>query len=452
MIVSTLVALVLAAEPAPPTDPLVPLEPPKAHDPFQGMDRNGRIPAKSLPFATNHPERWRYVPEGRLKPGNLIDRLFVSSFVAPIVFYEEAVGGGGGVAITDLDFRNQRRQEFLGAFASRSTQGQEGYSVLWQRWLEHRNLPGGGIAQEENTLVRVVGSYERTLTRRFYGIGPDSSAGDETSYTDELGSAETFLRRSLPAAGDDWTAQLGLKYEQHNVYRGRVRNRPSTDDVHPALVAAGDGVGLWWVNAGLTYDRRDSRHNPYRGWMLSARLRTVPAWSGGEAAAIGSLEATWQLPVPGLFHDSGAADLARLGAEENPPTDVLAIGGQLHQTWGRLPYWALPGLGGSDTLRGFIGDRFTGRAAWHLGAEWRICAIPRGFAITDSIRVERIGVAPFVEVGTVAERAARLPRSRQHWDVGLGFRASLERTAQFRFDIARSPEQWGFNAAFGLPF
>jgi hypothetical protein len=61
-------------------------------DPLQGMDADGRIPKVPLPIDLPNPERWRYVPEGRLKPGNVFERFMVSSFIAPIVYYEEAVG------------------------------------------------------------------------------------------------------------------------------------------------------------------------------------------------------------------------------------------------------------------------------------------------------------------------------------------------------------------------
>ena len=113
-------------------------EPGVVFDPFRGMDQNGRIPKIDYPADIQHPERWRYIPEGRIKPGSMVERFWVTSFVTPIVFYEEDVGLGGGVAITDIDFRQTRRQEFAGIFLSTTTEGQERYKVVWQRWLNHR--------------------------------------------------------------------------------------------------------------------------------------------------------------------------------------------------------------------------------------------------------------------------------------------------------------------------
>ena len=79
------------------------------------MDRDGRIPAVEKPV--KHPERWRYIPEGRIKPGNVFERFLISSFIAPFIFRDTDVGFGGGLALTDIDFREQRRREFLGLFA-----------------------------------------------------------------------------------------------------------------------------------------------------------------------------------------------------------------------------------------------------------------------------------------------------------------------------------------------
>ena len=98
---------------------------PVPYDPLRGLEPSGRIPKVPLPVDLPAPERWRYVPEGRLKPGNVFERFLVSSFVSPQFFFEEDVGAGGGIALIDIDFRNQRRQEFLGAFFTYTTEGQQ---------------------------------------------------------------------------------------------------------------------------------------------------------------------------------------------------------------------------------------------------------------------------------------------------------------------------------------
>ena len=426
-------------------------EPGVVFDPFRGMDQNGRIPKIDYPADIQHPERWRYIPEGRIKPGSMVERFWVTSFVTPIVFYEEDVGLGGGVAITDIDFRQTRRQEFAGIFLSTTTEGQERYKVVWQRWLNHRSLPTGGVLMEERSYVRASSGYDRSLTRRFYGLGSNSKEQDETSFTDELSYAELNLQMTAPHPGDDLVLRLGVHAEHRNLYRGRVQDRPSTEDIYPTLVSYGDSYSSAWAQGLVRYDTRDSQHNPYRGYMLEATVDAAPVQRGAnnssnDMGAVWGVAGNYALPVPGLFH-AGAE-----GKEENPPTDVIAIGGFAQATSGDLPFWALPSLGGTDSLRGYIANRFTDRVAWHASIEYRLWVISRGAAITDSIRFERFGIAFFYELGTVAPSINDVSDAKIHDSYGVSLRTMLERTALFRADMGWSAEGFAFTFGYGLSF
>ena len=171
------------------------------YDPNLGMDESGRIPKVPLPQDLPAPARWRYIPEGRIMPGNAFERLFVSSFISPQIFFREDVGLGGGIALTDIDFREQRRREFLGAFVTYTTEGQERYRLVWRRWLYHREIPDGGVAVEERSFLAAAGGYQRTLTRRFFGLGPDTGTSDESSFTDEVSDAAFRAELALPGPG-----------------------------------------------------------------------------------------------------------------------------------------------------------------------------------------------------------------------------------------------------------
>jgi hypothetical protein len=67
------------------------------YDPLWGIDSNGRIPAIERPGGLSHPERWRYLPEGRLKPGNVLQRFLVSSFITPYAFSSSPPAAAAGV-------------------------------------------------------------------------------------------------------------------------------------------------------------------------------------------------------------------------------------------------------------------------------------------------------------------------------------------------------------------
>lgn len=417
-----------------------------AYNPFAGMEKDGRIPKKSLPDDIKNPGRWRYVPEGRIKPGDMIDRLFVSSFVTPIVFYEQDIGVGGGIALTDIDFRQQRRSEFAGIFLSYTTEGQQRYSMVWQRWLNHREIEGGGIAFEERSFLRGRGGYAKTLTVRFFGLGPDTTADDETSYTDEATYAGVMVQQSFPRPGDNAVYQLGINAEHHNLSPGYVSSVPSTDEAHPLLIEFGDDYDILILNGMLRYDTRDSQHTPYKGGLIQLSVDGIPLQSSNRAAATTALEGNWIFKVPGLLHDNGDA------LEEHPPTDAVALGAFINATHGDLPFWALPSLGGRNTLRGYIQNRFTDKAAWHATGEYRIWVVPRGFTVTDAIRVERVGMALFYDIGTVGGSVDDLFSSTIHDSYGASLRFSLERTAIFRADLGFSDEGMNFTFAYGLSF
>lgn len=423
-------------------------EPAAAHDPWAGLDRDGRIPAIEKPV--EHPERWRYIPEGRIEPGNVLERFLVSSFIAPFVFNDSDVGFGGGIALTDIDFRQQRRREFAGLFLSYSSEGQQAYTMIWQRWLHHHDLPGGGVLQEERSLVRAAGGYSRTLTRRFFGLGDDTDEDDETSYTDETAYAALGLELALPDPGDDLVLGLGTRVEWHGLGPGHVDDAGQTARAFPRLFAAADGDVLGWLDASLRWDTRDSQRLPYRGWDVGARVNAAPFQSDWDAGAIFGVFGSAFVPVPGLFHSGGSG-----AGEEHPPTDTIAFHLETETTAGRLPFLALPSFGGGERGRGYVEGRFRDRSLWAGTVEYRFWVVPRGFALspwTPHVRVERLGLALFYDVGAVGDRWWDLFDSTPRNSAGVGFRATLERSAPFRVDVGFSDEGAEVTAGFGLSF
>jgi hypothetical protein len=416
------------------------------YDPLLGMDESGRIPKVALPEDLPEPARWRYIPEGRIMPGNAFQRLFVSSFISPQIFFREDVGLGGGIALTDIDFREQRRREFLGAFVTYTTEGQERYRLVWRRWLHHREIPDGGVAVEERSFLAAAGGYQRTLTRRFFGLGPDTKESAESSFTDEVLDGAFRADLALPGPGGDWIATAGLRGEHHNLARGHVSGVPSTDDAYPVLFKDADGLSTTYLTVGLRYDTRDSQHQPYSGWRVGVVADGTPWQSDGSVGAVLTAYGSVAFRVPPLLHSGGDP------GEENPPTDTVALGFQVDTTVGDLPFYDLPSLGGSSTLRGYIANRFTDDSAWHAAAEYRFWVIPRGFRLTRTIRIERIGLALFGELGTVAPSLGDLPDARIHASYGVGLRISLERLAIFRADLGFSDEGTNLTVAFGLSF
>ena len=438
-----LIALLTASAGADEVDPAYDRD----FDPWEGIERDGRIPRVEVPEDLPNPERWRYIPPGRIKPGSFFERLMVSSVIAPVLFRNADVGWGFGAAVIDIDFRKKRRQEFISAFASYTTEGQQNYGVVWRRWLNQVNLPSGGILQEERNFVTAGGGWRKTLTRRFYGIGPDTKPEDETRYTDARGLVEANLQRTWPDPGSNLVWELGLRGEFHRLSDG-VGGDPDTADVFPILFDDAEDTNLGILNASIAWDTRDSRVNAYRGWDVGAGVSAPLLQSDWETGAIWRLWGGYILPVWGLFHRGGDPD------EENPPTDVVAFRARVEQLSGEVPFYALPALGGSTDLRGFIDGRFRDRSLWLAGLEWRFWVIPRGFRIpfTEAIRIERVGLAPFFEAGTVAHDVGDFGRAKVHLSYGFSFLLAVERLAPFRITLGWSQEDFNLSAGFGFNF
>ncbi len=415
-------------------------------DPELGWAKGGVIPRESRPSDIDHPERWRYLPPGRIVPGSMLDRFLITSFIGPYAYYTREVGFGAGVAITDIDFRAQHRREAASISAERSTLGEEQYSIDWSRDLGHIDLPNGGVFEEERSWVSLDAGYHRVLTRRFFGFGADTPSANETSYTDESSFAGASISRALPRLGDDLVVSAGLQWQYHNLAAGHASGVPSTTVAYSGLVAPVDGNSSGWVDLGVAYDTRDSPPNPYRGWNAGLSLAAAPWSSSAHAGGIVTANASAVMPVAGLFHGPG------FDWEEDPPTDVLAIGGFVSASYGNLPYYDLPSLGGSDTLRAYIADRFSGRDAWSMEMEYRFWTVPRGIYITRHIGIERMGLAPFIDLGSVADTPARLLHSRLHETIGIGARAMVERAALFRADFGWWRDSSAFTGGYGLTF
>jgi hypothetical protein len=417
-----------------------------AGDALQGMEPNGRIPKVALPADVPNPERWRYLPEARIVEGDVFDRFLISTFAVPVFFFKSDVGAGGGLSLTDIDFRGQRRREFATTTLTYTTEGQQNYGFLWRRWLDHRDLPGGGVIQEERSFVRAFVGYTKTLTRRFFGFGPDTLPSDESSYSEEVAALDLAYQKSLPEAGDNWVVEAGVRVETRNLGDGLVDGVPDTQDAFPVEFADGDDTSSLWLSAGLRYDTRDSQANPYHGWSLGAWYSGAPLVSGAGNGSLYGVESNAAFTLPPLFHDGGDDQ------EENPPTDVLAFTFQAQDSSGDLPFWALANLGGSSRLRGYIANRWTDEASWFAAGEYRFAIVPRGFALDERVRAERLSLALFYELGAVAPGAGELDDAEVRDSVGLGLRLGLERSAQFRFDVGFSDEDTIFTLLYGLSF
>ena len=123
---------------------------------------------------------------------------------------------------------------------------------------------------------------------------------------------------------------------------------------------------------------------------------------------------------------------------------VIALRGQVRTTDVKsdqqVPYFLLPSLGGSTTLRSYPDGRFRDRHALLLSGEYRW--IPGRF----------LDMALFVDAGNVAARRADLDLEDLRTSYGIGARFHAPSATVLRTEVAHGREGYRFHFAFGKSF
>jgi outer membrane protein assembly factor BamA len=274
-----------------------------------------------------------------------------------------------------------------------------------------------GITLEYFHLVKEPGAltheaafhFRRSIFYRFFGIGPETVAGNESSYT---------------RLGGDLSERLGYNFTRHlnlglKVLLTRdlaepigVEGLPLTQFRFPDAPGLGGATGLYG-GMNLRYDTRNNREYSDRGMLLNA--------SGG---VVGGL--------------SGMGTLGRFSAEARvlwPEFSFANAGSRLFWSYtaggSNIPFYYQSSLGGSFLLRGFNEDRFIDKGAWEYELEQRITLLQTHiYGVTTDWRID-----PFIAVGQVYQDASEMFR---HTKVsgGLGFRAFVRPNVLGRVDTA----------------
>jgi hypothetical protein len=243
----------------------------------------------------------------------------------------------------------------------------------------------------------------------FYGLGPDSSLSNRTTYLQE--ETRAYLRTGIQLTRSfAWFLEAG--YQHNSIGSGRS-SYPSTETVFdettaPGLEAPPDHARL----ATLAFlDLRQPR-NPERGVVLAV-LAARYLDRGSDAFSFDRYAFDFRTYVP-------------LGS----PQRILALragGNSDHPHEGaQVPFFLQESLGGSHALRGFNNLRFRGEKVLLFQAEyrWEPAAYWELAAFTDAGAVGRVGSSP----------------GSFHWDWGFGTRFKIYSEILLRLEVAFSSE------------
>jgi surface antigen Omp85-like protein len=232
------------------------------------------------------------------------------------------------------------RVNYRAEYATGLTNGRVGLGVTRQFENSHGFFELDGLGSGIETL-------------RWYGLGNETVAS---------GPASFYRLTQIEVAGG---ASLGFRFGKRNrVSFGPVVRWSDTDlnsDHNRNRFIATDRpygtgrFGMGGLRAALLVDTRDHPAFATRGVRLSLEASGYPGW--------------WDAVKPvGRAQAEGSLALAPHGSWQ--PSLTLMGGGV--KTWGTVPFFVAPTLGGSRTLRGFRPDRFAGDAALYGSAELRV--------------------------------------------------------------------------------
>ena len=191
-------------------------------------------------------------------------------------------------------------------------------------------------------------------TLRWYGFGNESVQDQAVSFyrvnRNEL-AAELKLGRTFGRGRHEISLGPVVRWSQTDTLEEHNKVRFIAQD---APYGVGE-FGLVGLRTEIRIDGRDHPKFASKGATLFLRATGYPkVWDADEAVARVDGEASLALAPQGRWR----------------PSLNLMVGGV--KTWGKLPFFLAPTLGGLHTLRGYRPDRFAGDAAAYGSADVRI--------------------------------------------------------------------------------
>jgi hypothetical protein len=302
-------------------------------------------------------------------------------------------------------------------------------AVSWNQYTMMRSRLAVPQLFADHLSVGAEWKYQDFGQVNFFGIGGGSAKANQTNFRlkdmDVLGFAALRPNGWLSLSG-----RAGV-LRRVGIGAGTSSLSPSTGDQFDDVTAPGLARQPGFLHADVSVD---------------VDTQDVPGYptSGGR----------YRLAYAS-FHDQDYAQYSfrRLDADAAQyipllhKSWVLALRGRavLTQTSAGqdVPFYLLPTLGGTNTLRGFLDYRFRDRDLLLFNAEYRW---PFFRALDGAL---------FYDTGTVAPSAQALSMRTAHSDYGAGIRLHSTQRTLLRVDVARSTEGnrvfFSFTAPLGAP-
>lgn len=344
-----------------------------------------------------------------LETNNKIQQLKTNDFeIFPIISYDTNVGFGYGIKTFFLNFLGKNESFDLILF--NSTKGERWYRFVFS--IPDFELRQGKVYPYSFDLVV---DYDKWISYSFFGVGNNSSFSDHEYYTREPFEISLVFSRGFTSR---FVGQVGAKYNS-------IKNYNFSDDSNLAELPPelNQGTAVYnSININFRFDSRNSFINPSQGLVLETEAEFAPPILLSNVSFNrfgGSIQYYTPIFLPEIVIASRIVFQALGG--ENLPVQVL------------LP------IGGNNTLRGYVQDRFMDKVSALFNSEIRFHIFWR-FG----------GIVGF-DAGKVWNNIGKFDLKNWSTNPVFGLRFNMDNFI-VRADIGFSKETTGFYFNFGHLF
>jgi hypothetical protein len=273
---------------------------------------------------------------------------------------------------------------------------------------------------------------QRMAAERFFGRGGSTPHENESALTANEYRAEA---RFGPRLSKHWDVEGTARWRHFRVGDSLIKDLPQMKASFPDEPGIEGGQA---VASGVRFvgDSRSSLTTPTSG--TSVVLYFESAWNFTAARA----DQYWTF-------GASQTSLWPMDADRQFVTVLnTSVQGAVGDT---IPFWELPTLGGSNTLRSFNGGRFRNNYALLINLEERIRVYRTSlFGVSGEVQV-----APFFDLGKVFDSGDELVGRGvfrfYHYSTGIGFRGVVPPSFVGRLDIAFGGRE-GVGITIGLDY
>jgi len=273
------------------------------------------------------------------------------------------------------------------------------------------------LLADEHLVVGAQAMYQDDTQVNYYGIGPNSLANDRSQYrlqTVDMVSYATVKPNDWLSIGGElgWLPRVNVEAPGGTF----VPNVPTTTQAFPNDPGVGVSTqpNFAHAEAFVSADTRNHRSYPTSGGLYRAGSTSYFDQSGG-TFSFREYEAEALQMIP-LADKRVVLALRGWTLYSNVPTG--------HE----IPFYLMPAIGGSNTLRSFPDYRFHDNNLLVVNAESR-------FAV-----FQHVDLALFADAGNVAATFGDLNLDKQSY--GAGLRLHTDSTTIARLDVGHGSEGW----------